>query len=164
MLLLLLACASTPPLLTEPAAAEALRGLLTPLPRVYEQPPDRDAVHDFLAASLYGEALTREYVEAWTTLTRMQAEGSALAIEAVELDHVQRLGVSPLRVEARWTVTGTVTHRGHAHRRANRYRAVFTLAETPEGLRIVEARARDHERLAVPEAVDEARPLWEMQE
>lgn len=152
MLLLLLACASTPPaLIAEPALLGRFRELHAPLPGAYALPADRDLVYDTLAASLDGELLTREYVEVWTALRRMEDEGSALRVDAVEYEALRRVSLAPLRVEASWRVTGTVTHRGHSHRRANRYRAVFTLAETEAGLRIVDAQAVNHERLLVQE-------------
>lgn len=161
MFLLLLACA-TPALMPEPALTQAFRDLHAPLPSAYALEADRDSVHAHLAASLHGELLTREYVEVWTALTRMEAEGSALAVESVEYESLRRVGVSPLQVEARWRVTGLVTHRGHSHRRANRYRAVFTLAQTLDGLRIVDAQAVDHERLLVQEAAEGEGGLLEL--
>ena len=46
---------------------------------------NRDAIHDLLAASFSGEALTDEYVEHFVTLTRMRQERTAIDVVRVEI-------------------------------------------------------------------------------
>ncbi|MDG1479197.1 MAG: hypothetical protein P8R54_06370 [Myxococcota bacterium] len=52
------------------------------------------------------------------------------------------------RLAADWTVEGTITHRGHSHTRTNRYAAVYTVTETADGLRIIDTRLKNLERLS----------------
>ncbi|MEM9597680.1 MAG: hypothetical protein AAGD06_25665, partial [Acidobacteriota bacterium] len=149
--LLLLACAPD----TEPSLdpADAFRALHEPVYGVYALGADRGAIHDLLAASFTGEALTREYVEHFTTLARMEEESTSIQVLAVDYEEVTVLDseAGRVRVDADWSVGGVVTHRGHRHPRTNRYRAIYTLeavGETAgEGWRIVDTRMRDMERI-----------------
>lgn len=116
---------------------------------VYDLQPDRDRVYDLLESSFTGDALTREYIEHYTTLVRMGREKTAIRVLQVDYD---RLAASPLgsglwSVDADWSVGGIVTHQGHSHVRVNRYSALYLLRETDEGLRIVETRMRDSRRV-----------------
>jgi hypothetical protein len=128
---------------------EAFRQLHAPIYRVYSLGPDRDAIHDLLAASFAGRALTREYVEHYTTLVWMQREQTAIDVLQVNYEQVKVLERNRRKVEvdADWSVGGVVTHRNHQHARVNRYRAVYTLAQADDGLRIVETRVRNSERV-----------------
>ena len=125
--------------------------------RVYSVGLDRDAVHDQLAAAFAGDALTREYVEHWTTLARMRDEGTAIDVLSVDYESVAVAGsvANGVLVEADWSVGGIVTHQSHKHHRINRYQAVYTMAmastdgETP-ALHIVDTRVRNAERVATP--------------
>ncbi|MEO0604995.1 MAG: hypothetical protein AAF211_26425 [Myxococcota bacterium] len=116
---------------------------------VYGLPLDRDAIHDLLDASFSGAALTNEYVEHFTTRVRMREEDTAIHIVSVDYDHVRLLDVEDgrYRVGAAWSVGGVVTHQGHKHTRVNRYEAVYTLTQTPAGLRIVDTRLRNLRRV-----------------
>ena len=125
--------------------------------RVYSVGLDRDAVHDQLAAAFAGDALTREYVEHWTTLARMRDEGTAIDVLSVDYESVAVAGSVPdgVLVEADWSVGGIVTHQSHKHHRINRYQAVYTMAmastdgEAP-ALHIVDTRVRNAERVSTP--------------
>jgi len=125
------------------------RELHTPIYRVYSLGPDRDAIHGLLAASFAGRALTREYVEHYSTLVWMQREQTAIDVLQVNYEQVDvlRLGHGNVEIDADWSVGGVVTHRNHQHARVNRYRAVYTLAPVDGGLRIVETRVRNSERV-----------------
>lgn len=148
---LLLGCASGP--VAEPdveALSEELGGLHEAIYSVWELGLDRDAVHGALAEAFVGEALTRQYVETWATLVRMDEEGTALRILGVERDALELLpgeAASEVRVDLSWRVRGVVSHQGHRHPRIARYRAVYTLVPTPEGLRIADTRMRDLARV-----------------
>ena len=115
---------------------------------IRDGPPDRDALHALLAGSFAGEALTREYIEHYTTLARMREAGIWVELQSVRYDDVMPLPGG--RVEAEWTVSGLVPPPGHTHRRINRYHATYTLAETPAGPRIVATRMKNMQRLAEP--------------
>lgn len=124
-------------------------------PRVYEVydlPLNRDEMWSLLAGSFAGEALTEQYVEHWTTRVRMQREETAIQVARVDHDEVVVIEVGPgeARVEAAWSVGGIVTHRQHKHPRVNRYRAVYTLLDGPDGWRIVATRMRDVQRVGSP--------------
>jgi len=134
------------------ALEEDFRSLHAAVYEVYDVGVDRDAVHGLLAASFAGEALTREYVEHFTTLTRLEDAEMRVAVLGVEYDDVMVVGrgEGSVEVEAAWTVRGMVHHPTHTHERLNYYRATFTVAETAEGLRIIETRMQNARRLASP--------------
>ncbi len=147
-LALALACTRAPPI-----AGDDFRALHARIYEVYrldirDGPPDRDALHALLAGSFSGEALTREYIEHYTTLARMREAGIWVELQAVRYDDV--LPLPGDRVEAEWTVSGLVHHPTHTHSRINRYHATYTLAETAAGPRIVATRMKDMQRLAEP--------------
>jgi hypothetical protein len=114
-----------------------------------------------------GEALTREYVEHFTTLARMRQEGTAIDVLAVDYESVKVAGTAPsgILVEADWSVGGVVSHQSHQHHRVNRYQAIYTLAAPgtdaidPAALRIVDTRLHSAERVASPLQSTEGFPL-----
>ena len=97
-----------------------------------------------------GEALTRAYVEHFLALTRLREQQTTIAIADVRYEDVAILARTgaQIRVSARWVVEGTITHRGHSHTRTNRYAAIYTLVQTDAGLRIVDTRLKNLERLS----------------
>ena len=156
------ACARINP--TELSAEEArleqlFKKLHRRLYKVYSLDPieslglDRNAIHDLLAASFSGEALTDEYVEHFVTLTQMREEGTAIDVVRVDYERVDVLERDEYIVvlDADWSVAGIVTHQGHKHARVNRYRAIYTLASSKPldeaGLRIVDTRMQSLERV-----------------
>jgi hypothetical protein len=158
--LLALACTASPidRLGGAESVVERFRQIHSQVYRVYSLGPDRDAIHAQLAGAFAGDALTREYVEHWTTLARMREEGTAIDVLSVDYESVAVAGTSPqgVLVEADWSVGGIVTHQRHKHHRINRYQAVYTVAmaaneegETP-ALHIVDTRVRNAERVATP--------------
>ena len=140
---------------TRPELLAQFQGLHRRVYDVYELGPDRDAVHDLLSQIFSGEELTREYLEHWTTLARMQTEGTAIDVLAVDYETINVAEAAGGRVviEADWSVGGIVSHQQHKHHRVNRYRADYTLApsgEDPGTLRIVDTRLRSAERIRTP--------------
>jgi hypothetical protein len=131
------------------AIVDTFKQLHQPLYGVYDLGPDRDGIHDLLSSSFIGEALTTEYVEHYTTLFRMVEDETSIHIQRVDYESVEVLDRSPngVRVDADWSVGGVVTHQGHKHPRVNRYRAVYTLSPTDDGLRITDTRMRNLERV-----------------
>ena len=133
---------------------EVFRQLHEPVYRVYELGIDRDAIHGHLAASFGGEALTEQYVEHYTTLVRMAREKTSIRVVRVDYEEVHVDGESGeiglggiIEVEADWSVGGIVTHQEHKHLRTNRYQALYQLARTASGWRIVATRLRDLRRV-----------------
>jgi hypothetical protein len=133
---------------------------------VYSLGRDRDRVHDLLSSSFAGRALTKEYVEHFTTLVRMRDERTAIQVLKVDYERVSVLNRRPeaVRIDADWSVGGVVTHQNHRHARVNRYRAVYTLAEQGQGqgLRIIETRVRNSERVDSLSAKDGSWPFDDM--
>jgi hypothetical protein len=131
---------------------------------VYSLGPDRDAVHDLLSASFAGRALTREYVEHYTTLVRMREERTAIQVIRVDYEKLEVLDRDPqtVSIDADWSVGGVVTHRKHQHPRVNRYRAVYTLARPDNELRIVGTWIRNSERIESVLALGDAWALDEL--
>ena len=148
----LLAICSCSPLVTEIPEGEILetfRDLHTHIYDVYAVEFDRDAVYDLLAESFAGDALVKEYVEHYTTKWRMQHDDTKVTILRVDYADtrvVERLADRTV-VEADWNVGGAVYHQGHTHARINRYQAAYTLAPRDGGLRIVDTRMKDMERV-----------------
>ena len=123
---------------------------ISPIYDSYGLIDDADALHDLLAGRFTGEALTHAYVEHFLALTRLQEQQTTIAIGGVRYEDVvvlSRAG-SQLRISADWVVEGTITHRGHSHTRTNRYAAIYTLIETEAGLRIVDTRLKNLERIS----------------
>ena len=146
--LLLLACTRALPDSDASLIAD-FTALHTPIYSVYAVGGDADALHDLLAGRFSGEALTREYVEHFLALHRLQEQQTTIEVTSVDYDGVSVLSRSgeQARLEADWSVAGTITHRDHSHTRTNRYAAIYTVAATGAGLRIVDTRLRDLERL-----------------
>ena len=144
--------AAGPPLVPSDQLAGVFRGLHAPVYSIYELGPDRDAVHDLLAASFAGRQLTREYVEHYSTLVRMEQEQTSIDVRRVDYDRIEPLEIGPdrARLTAEWSVGGVITHGGHKHPRVNRYQAVYTLEQGPDGIRIVSTRLSNLQRIRTP--------------
>lgn len=157
-----LAGCARPPAGDELADAELIelfRALHEPVTRVYEvaveevggshAEPDRDALHDLLSASFAGELLTRQYVEHFAAVARQAQDGTSIDVVRVDYETIAVVGRTPegVQVDVDWSVGGVVQHQAHRHARTNRYRAVYELAPTGDGWRIVDARLRDMERV-----------------
>ncbi|MCP4810321.1 MAG: hypothetical protein GY913_04835 [Proteobacteria bacterium] len=149
-MLLFLACAPEPSnTLSDAELVATFEALHAPVYEVYELSGDAHAIHQLLSASFFGEQLTHEYVEHWTTLHNMEREETSIRVKKVDYESVTVLERTPeaVRIDADWSVGGIVTHQAHKHPRVNRYRAVYTLEDTPSGLRITSTRMRNLERI-----------------
>lgn len=135
--------------LGDDALIELFEDLHRPIYGIYELGIDRDAVHGALAGSFFGEQLSAEYVEHFTTLVRMGDEETSIRVLRVDYERIEVLDRADgvVRVDADWSVGGIVTHAGHKHPRVNRYRAVYELEDTPEGVRITGSHLRNLERV-----------------
>jgi len=142
-------CNPAPVEMPDPEVLEHFRELHTHIYDVYSVEFDRDAVYDLLAESFAGDALVKEYVEHYTTQWRMQHDDTKvtiLRVDYADTQVVQRMADRTV-VEADWNVGGVVYHQGHTHARINRYQAAYTLAPGDGGLRIVDTRMKDMERV-----------------
>lgn len=128
---------------------QTFRDLHTHIYDVYAVETNRDAVYDLLAESFAGDALVKEYVEHWTTKWRMTHDDTKVTILRVDYADTQVVDRVADRtvVEADWNVGGVVYHQGHSHARINRYQAAYTLAPAGDGVRIVDTRMKDMERV-----------------
>ena len=137
------------PQLAEAVVLQSFQELHQRVYEVYALPIDRHAIHDLLSTCFRGEALTHEYVEHFTSKVHMTNEETAIEIVRLDYDEVVLIDAvnGRYRVEADWNVGGVVTHQRHKHTRINRYRAVYTLEEGADGLRIVDTRMRNLERV-----------------
>jgi hypothetical protein len=125
-------------------------GIHEPIYRAYMLSGDPDALHKLLSGRFSGEALTREYIEHFLALQRLIEQKTTIEIAAVRYRSIEVISrrTGHARLAADWTVEGTITHRGHSHTRTNRYAAIYTVAETADGLRIVDTRLKNLERLS----------------
>lgn len=154
IVVLLTGCASRSPLdaLDDDAIAEAFLALHTRVYDLYSLPLDADAVHDWLSVSFEGEALTAQYIEHWGTRVAMNRDATRVDVRRVthERPAIVHRGPDGAEVEARWSVGGIVHHGSHSHPRVNRYEALYKVAPTAEGMRIVGTRLRRAERVRDP--------------
>jgi hypothetical protein len=123
---------------------------------VYKQQGTPEKIHNLLANSFSGEALTKEYIEHYTTLLLMKTEETSIDIRQVDYNEITFLNFSTMNVtlDVDWSVGGVVTHQSHKHTRVNRYKAVYNLAlQDNNEWRIVDTKMRNLER--VRRATDE---------
>ena len=146
---LVVGCPAHTPPVPDDQITEQFRALHSQIYDVYGLPPERDPVYDLLRDSFDGDALTKEYVEHYTTLHRMRRDDTKITILRVDYSDtavVEWRGEAAV-VEADWNVGGVVYHQGHSHARINRYQAIYTVAPTDAGYRIVETRMKNMERV-----------------
>jgi hypothetical protein len=89
-----------------------------------------EQIYDVLAQSVSGDLLTRIYLETKQGLVLQNQGGARAKVKDIELHEIAMVDYQrgALTVNADWTVNGAVGHWGHIHQRANRYRALLTLA------------------------------------
>lgn len=130
-------------------AAEVLDALLTGVYRSFDL-RDEEAIYDRLAVSVTGEQLSEVYLENRRAL-ELENRGGARArvdeVEVLEVRSVRRDGEGGFRVDATWTVSGSVNHFGHVHYRQNRYDATVALVATDGAWKIREIEVADERRL-----------------
>ena len=114
-----------------------------------------DDIYDALAQSVSGELLGDIYNDVYQGLIMRDQGGAVCKIEKVEILRSERLGAesedarkSPeFRISCEWRVLGLVEHWGHAHRRINEYRAVYTLTPSGETWKISDVEMSDQKRI-----------------
>lgn len=130
-------------------------------------------LHQLLEGSFFGEALTKEYVEHYTTLVRMKQDETSIDIKQIDYNHIEILEITPTTVvlDVDWSVGGIVTHQKHQHTRVNRYHAVYTVKKvsdtehhtaqsniSPGEWKIVQSKMRNAERVRRPSDEDLLNP------
>jgi len=129
--------------------AEVLDDLLTGVYRSFDL-RDEVAIYDRLAVSVTGEQLSEVYLENRRAL-ELENRGGARArvdeVEVLEVRSVRRDGEGGFRVDATWTVSGSVNHFGHVHYRQNRYDAAVHIIAVDGAWKIREIEILEERRL-----------------
>ncbi len=129
--------------------AEVLDALLTNVYRSFDL-RDEEAIYDRLAVSVTGEQLSEVYLENRRAL-ELENRGGARArvdeVEVLEVRSVRRDGEGGFRVDATWTVSGSVNHFGHVHYRQNRYDAAVHIIAVDGAWKIRQIELLDERRL-----------------
>jgi hypothetical protein len=135
-----------------PAKAEAasiVDDLLTNIYRAFDL-RDEEVIYDRLEVSVAGDKLAEIYLENRRAL-ELENRGGARArvdeVEVLEVQSVRRAGEGGFRVEAVWTVSGSVNHFGHVHYRQNRYVAALHIRADSGVWKISEVEILDERRV-----------------
>ena len=107
--------------------AEVVDNLLTNVYRSFDLRGE-EKIYDRLAVSVTGEQLKEIYLENRRALELEYRGGARARVDEVEVIAVRSVrsdGEGGFRVEASWTVSGSVNHFGHVHYRRNRYDAAL---------------------------------------
>ena len=138
----------------EPQAKEIFTVLHRNVYRAFDYDTE-DAIYDALAQSVSGELLDETYNDVYQSLVLQDQGGAICKIENVEMLESKMMASDPdvenagveFRVSCRWVVKGLVEHWGHAHRRVNRYGAVYTLRPFGDSWRIYDVEINEQERI-----------------
>ena len=114
--------------------------------RAFEQGGDESAIYDTIAQSVDGKLLDATYQDVYQSLRLRDDENAVCQVESVRYNDITL--EDKWHVRARWTVTGTVSHNGHRHRRRNVYEAIYQIAAVDEQWRLVAVELIDHQRQA----------------
>jgi hypothetical protein len=129
--------------------SQVLDGLLTGVYRSFDL-REEEAIYDRLAVSVTGEQLSEVYLENRRAL-ELENRGGARArvdeVDVLEVRSVKRDGEGGFRVDATWTVSGSVNHFGHVHYRQNRYHAAVHIVAVDGTWKIREIEVLDERRL-----------------
>ena len=112
-------------------AAAVADDLLTNVYRAFDL-RDESAIYDRLNVAVTGSKLEEVYLENRRAL-ELENRGGARArvdeVEVLEVSSVRGMEDGGFRVEATWTVSGSVNHFGHVHYRQNRYQAALHIVD-----------------------------------
>lgn len=131
-------------------ARQVFEGLLSNIYRAFDH-DEEAAIYDTLAASVDGPLLETVYTDVYESLVLREDGGAVCKVDGVEVKSAELVEQSDGRfqIEARWRVTGTVSHEQHRHRRTNAYHARYTVGATEAGWRLVEVEVLDLRRMAL---------------
>ncbi len=138
----------------EPQAKEIFAVLHRNVYRAFDYDTE-DAIYDALAQSVSGELLDEIYTDVYQSLVLQDQGGAISKIENVEILESKMIASDPdvengtleFRVSCQWVVKGLVEHWEHAHRRVNKYGAVYTLRPFGDSWRIYEVEMNEQERI-----------------
>ena len=138
----------------EPQAKEIFAVLHRNVYRAFDYDTE-DAIYDALAQSVSGELLDEIYTDVYQSLVLQDQGGAISKIENVEIleskmipsDPDVQNGTREFRVSCQWVVKGLVEHWEHAHRRVNKYGAVYTLRPFGDSWRIHDVEMNEQERI-----------------
>ncbi len=135
-----------------PSRAEAIEivdGLLTNIYRSFDL-RDEEAIYDRLDVSVTGDQLSEVYLKNRRALELENRGGARARVDEVDVlavPSVRRASDGGFRVEATWTVSGSVNHFGHVHYRQNRYNAEIDLIAVDGVWKIRGLEIRDERRV-----------------
>ena len=107
-------------------------------------------IYDVLARSVSGDLLTDIFLETKRGLVLANQGGAQAKVKDVVLAGVEVLPGDEqgrFRVQADWTVHGSVGHWGHVHQRSNRYLAELTVAVDDDQWKLRDMMVLQEERL-----------------
>ena len=110
--------------LSESRKRELVSALLHNVYRAFDY-RDEERIYDVLEQSVAGDLLTEIYLETRRGLEIQNQGGARAKVEELELTELETESATRGGFLARaiWSVSGSVGHWGHVHRRTNRYRA-----------------------------------------
>lgn len=113
-----------------------------------------DAIYDALAQSVSGELLDEVYNDVYQGLILREEGGAICKIEQIEILDSSMVPMPDqdsenpqFKISCSWRVLGLVEHWGHAHRRVNEYRAVYTLTFSGDKWKISDVEMNDQKRV-----------------
>lgn len=129
------------------AQTEVLSALLHNLYRAFDYREESD-IYDVLDQSVTGDLLRSTYLETKRGLVLASQGGALVKVDTVDLVNAtfepRDDGFTAL---ATWTVTGSVGHWGHVHKRSNRYQAELDVAPVDGVWKIVGLELLQEERI-----------------
>lgn len=130
-------------------AGTILNDLLSNTYRAFDRRNESD-VYDLLAISVYGEQLSRIYMQNRQAMALENRGGARANVDEVKIGEIQdlkRLKEMGYMADTRWTVRGSVNHFGHTHYRQNQYRALISFGVVGDSWKIHNIEILDTRRL-----------------
>jgi len=109
---------------SEESSSKALNQLLTNIYMAFDYQTE-EAVYDQLAISTMGDQLTGIYLEHQSAMELEDRGGARASVDQVNVTDIReiRRQDESIVIEAKWVVSGSVSHFGHIHYRKNLYNA-----------------------------------------
>jgi hypothetical protein len=110
-------------------------------------------IYDALAQSVDGGLLEALYARVYTSLVMFEEGGAVSRVKSLtamgeSVETAEVVGpAGSFRVRARWRVEGVVYHWGHSHTRVSEYLALYDVAPTSAGWRIIGVTALEQFRV-----------------
>ena len=143
-----------PPQLAPEDAVAVLAGLLHNIYRAFDR-REESLVYDRLSQSISGDLLSDVYLQTRRSMQLENQGGAQVKVDEVTLVKTALQATTDAHgflCQCVWTVTGSVGHWGHTHRRTNQYEAVFTVDPIGGAWRITDMELREEVRVQSPES------------